>query len=113
MPNIETQTEEFIILTDEYFNKLNKTEQQIYKLELKAYNRANKALIALEKRRAYDRNRSKMKLRWNPIYREQKRVYCEEYNRDKKEFNKNKKELKKLLKNNILSINNNNIQNEK
>jgi hypothetical protein len=107
MPNIETQTEEFIILTDEYFNKLNKTEQQIYKLELKAYNRANKALNALEKRRAYDRNRSKMKLRWNPVYREMKRLYCEEYNKDKKEFNKNKKELKQLLKNNILSIDNN------
>ena len=112
MPNIETQTEEFIILTDEYFNKLTKTEQQIYKLELKAYNRAETALIALEKRRAYDRNRSKMKLRWNPVYREEKRLYCEQYNKDKKEFNKNKKLLKQLLKNNILSINNN-IQNEK
>jgi len=110
MPNIETQTEEFILLTDEYFNKLSKTEQQIYKLELMAYNRANKALIALDKRRAYDRNRSKMKLRWNPVYRESKRLYCEKYNKDKKEFNKNKKELKQLLKNNNILVNNNNIQ---
>jgi hypothetical protein len=113
MPNIETQTEDFIILTDEYINKLSKTEQQIYKLELKEYNRANKALIALEKRRAYDRNRSKMKLKWNPIYREQKRLYCEEYNQEKKEFNKNKKLLKQLLKNNNILVNNKNIQNEK
>jgi len=87
----ETQTEEFIILTDEYYNKLSKEDKKIYNIEFKAHLKEIKTELRKERIKEYDRNRSKMKLKYNPVYREEKRLYCEQYNKDKQNFNRNKK----------------------
>ncbi len=91
MPEVETQTEEFIILTDEYFNKLSKEQKKIYNIEFKANLKEIKIDLRKERVRAHDRERSKMKLKYNPQFREERRLYCEQYNKDKTEFNRQKK----------------------
>jgi uncharacterized transporter YbjL len=91
MVDAETQTEDFIILTDEYYEKLTKEDKKIYNIEFKANLKQIKTELRKERVREYDRNRSKMKLKYNPVFREERRLYCEQYNRDKAEFNRNKK----------------------
>jgi len=91
MPEVETQTEDFVILTDEYYEKLSKEDKKLYNIEFKTHLKAIKTELRKERVKEYDRNRSKMKLKYNPVYREQRRLYCEQYNKDKAEFNRNKK----------------------
>jgi len=74
MPEVETQTEDFIILTDEYYNKLSKEDKKIYNIEFKAHLKEIKTALRKERVKEYDRNRCKMKLKYNPQFREERRL---------------------------------------
>jgi len=91
MPEVETQTEEFIILTDEYYEKLSKEDKKLYNIEFKTHLKQIKSDLRKERIKAYDRERSKMKLKYNPQFREERRLYCAQYNKDKANFNRQKK----------------------
>ena len=91
MPDIETQTENFVIIHEEDLRKLPLEDRKKYKIDLKLY----KQKLAKEKRvvymREYMNNYSKMKRKYDPSFRARKIIH-----------DTNFRERRKLLKNEII-----------
>lgn len=99
MPDVETQTEDFIILSKEQIKKLSIPERKLYKQEYKSYKHEK----AIEKHRdfmrIYMRTYSKMKYKYDPAFREKQIEKVKAYQSKKKELKKIEK-IKQLENNN-------------
>ena len=107
MPEIATQTDEFIVLSKDDIKKLPPIERREYKIELRNY----KKEIARKKYNDYMRNYMKtyvkMKYKWDPAFREKQKQASINYNRMKRNKNTidNVDEPKTNFLNNFLSTN--------
>lgn len=91
MPDMETQTEDFIILSKEQIKALSIPERKQYKAEYKQY----KHECSLEKTKIYMRNYMRtyqaMKYKYDPVYREKaiaSMYRTQEKKREKRRINK-------------------------
>jgi len=93
MVDVETQTEDFIILSKEQIKNLSIPERKIYKLELKEYKKEKTVERHRNYCREYMRDYGKMKYKYDPVYR-QKQI-------EKVKFYQQQKKLKKQLEKEI------------
>lgn len=104
MPEIATQTDEFVVLSKDDIKKLPPIERKQYKIDLRNYKRN----IARKKYNDYMRNYMKtyvkMKYKYDPAFREKQKQASRNY---KMKLNKNKtniiEEPKTIFLNNFLS----------
>jgi hypothetical protein len=89
MPDAETQTEDFILLSKEQIKKLTIPERKIYKLELKEYKKEKTVERHRNYCREYMRTYGRNKYKYDPVYR-QKQI-------EKVKFYQQQKKLKKQL----------------
>jgi hypothetical protein len=89
MPDAETQTEDFILLSKEQIKKLTIPERKIYKNELKEYRHEQSIIRHRNYCREYMRTYGRNKYKYDPVYR-QKQI-------EKVKFYQQQKKLKKQL----------------
>jgi len=89
MVDVETQTEDFIILSKEQIKNLSIPERKIYKLELKEYKKEKTVERHRNYCREYMRDYGRNKYKYDPVYR-QKQI-------EKVKFYQQQKKLKKQL----------------
>lgn len=92
MPDVETQTEDFIVLNKEQIKNMSIPERKIYKLELKQWKHEQSLQKTKEYHRKYQSHYNKMRYKYDPNFRmkslESTKKYLE------------KKKLEKQIKNN-------------
>lgn len=106
MPEIATQTGEFIVLSSEDIKKMKPIDRKQYKIELREY----KKQIARNKYNEYMRNYmktyAKMKYKYDPVYREKRKICSSEYKQRERDKNKPVEKLEyssSLFANNFLN----------
>jgi len=90
MPDVETQTEDFILLSKAQIKNLSIPERKLYKLELKEYKKEKTVERHRNYCREYMRNYGKMKYKYDPVYK-QKQI-------EKSKFYQQQRKIKKQLK---------------
>jgi UDP-galactopyranose mutase len=95
MPDVETQTEQFIILTLKQQKNLTIPEKQLYKMEYKEFKHDKSVQRHREYCRNYQRTWNRMKYKYDPVFREKHKEHMAKY-REKKKL---KKQLEKELNN--------------
>lgn len=92
MPDMETQTEDFIILDKDQVKKLSIPDRKQYKIELKEYRHEQSIIRHREYCRNYQRTWNKMKYKYDPAFKQR-------HNENMKKYVEKKKLKKELLKN--------------
>jgi hypothetical protein len=87
MPEIETQTEKFVILSKEQVKALSISERREYKAQYKIFKREEKKRKYNDYMRTYMKNYKKMKYKYDPAFREK----CKLQTRNKYYINKQHK----------------------
>ena len=96
MPDVETQTEEFITLSKEQIKKMSISDRKIYKHELKEWKHEQSLQKTKEYQRKYKKNYNKMRYKYDPNFRIKSLESTQRYLEKKKL----KKQLEKENKNN-------------
>ena len=89
MPDVESQTEDFIKLTDKQLKEMTIPARKIYKNELKEYKHEQSIIRHRNYCREYMRTYGRNKYKYDPVYR-QKQI-------EKVKFYQQQKKLKKQL----------------
>ena len=97
MPDIETQTENFIILDKEQIKKLPLIDRKIYKKELKEYKHEQSLEKTKQYHRKYQQNYNKMRYKYDPSFRMRSLESTQRYLEKRK--NLKKQQLEKESKN--------------
>jgi len=95
MPDVETQTENFIILNKEQIKKMPLIDRKIYKKELKEYKHEQSLEKTKQYHRKYQQNYNKMRYKYDPSFRMRSLESTKKY----LERKKLKKQLEKENKN--------------
>jgi len=93
MPDVETQTEDFIILSKEQLKQMTIPARKIYKNELKEYKHEQSIIRHRNYCREYQRTWNRMKYKYDPEFKKKHLENVEKY--------KAKKKLKKQLEKEI------------
>ena len=94
MPDVETQTEEFIKLTDKQLKEMTIPARKIYKNELKEYKHEQSIIRHRNYCREYQRTWNRMKYKYDPEFKKRHLETVEKYKAQKKL----KKQLEKEIK---------------
>jgi len=95
MPDVETQTEDFIILSKQQLKEMTIPERKIYKNELKEYKHEQSIIRHRNYCREYQRTWNRMKYKYDPEFKKRHLENVERYKANKKL----KKQLEKESKN--------------
>jgi hypothetical protein len=94
MPDVETQTEDFIILSKEQLKQMTIPARKIYKNELKEYKHEQSIIRHRNYCREYQRTWNRMKYKYDPEFKKRHLENVERYKTNKKL----KKQLEKEIK---------------
>lgn len=92
MPDIETQTEDFIVLNKEQIKNMSIPDRKLYKLELKEWKHEQSLQKTKEYHRKYQSHYNKMRYKYDPNFRMKSLESTKRYLERKK--------IKKQLENN-------------
>jgi hypothetical protein len=84
MPDVETQTEDFIILSKEQLKAMTIPERKIYKNELKEYKHEQSIIRHRNYCREYQRTWNRMKYKYDPEFKKRHLEHMAKYKANKK-----------------------------